>query len=102
MGRSRLDVQTLLEDTAGNTNVYFQPPSNVQMVYPCIVYQRDYATTRSADNIPYLYVQRYMVTVIDRDPDSPIHSRVAALPQCLYVRGYAVGGLNHDVFKLYF
>lgn len=72
------------------------------MDYPCIVYQRDYATTRSADNAPYLYAQRYMVTVIDRDPDGPIREKVAALPFCLYNRGYAVSGLNHDVFKLYF
>jgi hypothetical protein len=43
-----------------------------------------------------------MVTAIDRDPDGPLREKVAALPYCFYNRGYAVSGLNHDVFKLYF
>lgn len=98
----RLNLQSLLEDLLGTRNVYFQPPNNVQMQYPCIVYTRDNADTKFAGNLPYRYTKRYQVTIIDRDPDSPIHDKVAALPMCIFDRSFAANNLNHDVFSLYF
>jgi len=72
------------------------------MKYPCIVYNRDFADTQFAGNNPYNYVKRYQVTVIDRDPDSVIPDKVAALPMCLFNRFFVANNLNHDVFNLYF
>jgi len=100
MGRSRLQLHELLVTLT--PNVYFQPPANVQMNYPCIVYKRGNADTQFAGNKPYAYTKRYMVTVIDRDPDSPIPDKVAQQPMCLFDRNYAANGLHHDVFNLYF
>lgn len=99
MGR-RLELQTLLETLA--PNVYFQPPDNLQMQYPCIVYQRYIATTEFADNIVYKHNQRYQVTVIDRDPDSLIPDLVANLPACTSNRVFVAYNLNHDVYNLYY
>lgn len=99
MGR-RLDLQTLLEGLT--SNVYFQPPATVTMSYPCIVYKRDYAISKFAGNKPYHHTKRYMVTVIDQDPDSVILDKVADLPQCLFLRHYTADNLNHDIYKLYF
>jgi hypothetical protein len=96
----RLDLQTLLETLT--TKVYFQPPANLAMEYPCIVYKRDNMDSDFADNTPYHLTTRYLVTVIDRNPDSDIPDKVARLPMCLYNRGFAVNNLNHDVFNLYF
>lgn len=96
----RQDLQTLLLSLT--PNVYFQPPANVQMVYPCIVYQRDYGDTKFAGNEPYSYTTRYQVTVIDRNPDSDIPSKVAQLPMCTYSRFFVADDLNHDVFSLFF
>lgn len=97
---SRLELQALLKELA--ENVYFQPPENVQMQYPCIVYHRDFAETEFADNAPYRFVWRYMVTVIDRNPDSDIPQKVAMLPMCVFNRFFTADLLNHDVFVLYF
>jgi hypothetical protein len=72
------------------------------MKYPCIVYNRDEAVTKFADNSPYRYTKRYQVTIIDRDPDSDIPGKVAALPQCLFNRFFVADNLNHDVYNLYF
>lgn len=102
MGRSRLELQTLLEGILGSEHVYFQPPASVQMQYPAIVYNRDNADTSFAGNSPYRRVKRYQVTVIDRNPDSEIPDRVAALPMCSYNRFFTANNLNHDVFQLYF
>lgn len=96
----RLELQALLEDLA--PNVYFQPPENVKLAYPCIIYKRDYAQVQFADNNPYRNTKRYMVTVIDRDPDSAIPDKVAALPMCIFNRFYTADNLNHDVFNLFF
>jgi hypothetical protein len=98
----RLDLQQLLEETLGSDKVYFQPPSNVTMVYPAIVYNRDQLETTFANDKPYTTRTRYQVTVIDRSPDSEIVGRVAALPLCRHERFFATSGLNHDVFTLYF
>lgn len=99
MGR-RLDLHTIL--VAITPHVYFQPPSGMQMEFPCIVYERDQADTKFADGRPYSYTQRYAVTLVDRDPDSNILDKIKVLPLCVFNRHFATSGLNHDVFTLYF
>lgn len=99
MGK-RLDLQSLLEGIT--TNVHFQPPTNIQLKYPCIIYSRDSADTKFADNEPYSYKKRYVVTVIDQDPDSDIPDKIAKLPMSVFDRFYTVDHLNHDVFSIYF
>lgn len=99
MGR-RSDLHKVLVDITDN--VYFQPPPEKQMSFPCIVYNRDRRLVNHADDIPYRHTIRYQVKVIDTDPDSCIPEKVAALPMCSFERWYATNGLNHDVFNLYF
>ena len=98
----RSSLQSLLTSILGSDNVYFQPPTNVALKYPCIIYKRDLVRTEFADDSPYRHMKRYQVTVIDRDPDSPIPDKVAALPMCLFDRFYTADNLNHDVFNLFF
>lgn len=98
----RTALQSILEALLDSDNVYFQPPNNVQMEYPCIVYKRDTASTSFADNSPYRYTKRYQVTVIVKDPDSEIPDKVAGLPMCEHNRFFTANNLNHDVFVLYF
>ena len=104
----RLALQALLEETLAadnggdRDNVYFQPPPDVQMAYPAIVYNRDSSNTRYANNMPYSRVKAYQVTVISSNPDSVIPDRVAALPMCEHQRFFSTAGLNHDVFTIYF
>lgn len=82
-------------------NVYFQPPQNHQIQYPCIIYKRDNADTKFADDKPYDIRTRYMVTVIDTDPDSDIPKQVALLPMSSFNRFYVVDNLNHDVYSVF-
>jgi len=96
----RLDLQDLLLTIV--PNVYFQPPESLKMEYPCIVYHRDYSNTEFADDRPYLHRKRYLVMVIDENPDSAIPTKVAELPMCLFDRFYTAKNLNHDIFKLFF
>ena len=98
----RTDLQVVLEQLLGSSNVYFQPPSNIQLIYPCIIYERSYWNTTFADNKPYSLNKRYSLTVIDRDPDSTIVDKVINLPMCSFDRHYVSDNLKHDVFNLYF
>lgn len=98
----RLDLHEILIGLLGSNQVYFQPPPTVSMDYPCIVYKRDYVQTEYADDNPYAHKKRYLVIVIDRDPDSIIPDKIAELPLCAYDRFYTADNLNHDVFKLFF
>lgn len=83
-------------------NVYFQPPANIQMVYPCIVYSRYAALNLYADNAPYRHTKRYQVTIIDRDPDSVIPDKVAALPMSEFSQHFVTDNLHHDIYSVYF
>lgn len=98
--KDRMDLHELLLDICDN--VYFQPPPSIKMQYPCITYRRDFATTDFANNKPYTYTKRYLVTVIDKNPDSAIPAQVKELPGCIFDRFYAADNLNHDVFKISF
>lgn len=81
---------------------YFQPPATVKMKYPAIVYGLDDIENSYANDGVYLSAKRYSVTVIDRNPDSELVDKVAALPTCRYNRHYNNENLNHDVFELLF
>jgi hypothetical protein len=96
----RLELHQILETFTDN--VYFQPPTNIQLNYPCIIYKRDFADTKFADDKPYNHVKRYMVTVIDPDPDSELPNKVAAMPMSLFNRFYTADNLNHDVYSVFF
>lgn len=98
----QLQLQTLLESIQGSTAVYFQPPSNVVMEYPCIVYGVSDLDSKFADNLPYLQRTQYQITVIDRSPTADIWKKVGALPLCSMDRTAVVDNLNHYYFTLYF
>lgn len=98
----RLDLQDVLVDLLQSRNVYFQPPENLQMAYPCMVYKRDSLKMEHANDFPYKRRVRYQITVIDRDPDSKIPSKVESLALCSFERFFTLNGLNHFVYNLYF
>lgn len=99
---SRFDLHELLCDVLGTRNVYFQPPESVQMKYPAIVYGLDNIENSFANDGVYFSKRRYLITVIDKDPDSSIIDKVVALPTCRFNRHYESDNLNHDVFTLFY
>jgi hypothetical protein len=98
----RLELQALLKSLLGSDKVYFQPPTNTQLQYPCIIYTKDDESTEHANNVPYTRKIRYQVTVIDADPDSLIPDKIAALPLCSFDRFYTSDRLNHNTYQLFF
>lgn len=97
----RLVIHELLVNTLGSKHVYFQPPENIKLVYPAIVYSRSDIRKKFADNGSYSVRTIYDVTLIDKNPDSPIVYRLAELPKCTHSRHWVVDNLNHDSFTIY-
>lgn len=98
----RLQFHEVLSDLLGTSNVYFQPPPDRQLTYPCIVYERDNQSVKRGDNRVYNLRQRYQVTYIDRNPDGALVDALAELPLSAFNRHFVTSGLNHDVFSIYY
>ena len=98
----RLKLHEILCEALGSRNVYFQPPSSIQMKYPAIVYSRSNINKKNANGNPYITNLSYDVTLIDKNPDSPIAKSILEIPYCSYGRHYVSDNLNHDVLTLYY
>jgi len=98
----RYDLNQLIIDVSGVTNVYFQPTVNIKMKYPCVVYHLGGASNKFANNSIYNKKKLYKLTIIDKDPDSEIPDAISLLPYCSPGTPYITDGLNHFVYDLYY
>lgn len=98
----RLELHQILKNILGSNNVYFQPPSNTHINYPCIIYERSDIDTKHANNIIYLSMVRYSIKLIGRNPESELVNKILELPYCSYDRFYTADSLNHDAFTIYY
>lgn len=101
--RERIDarLRKVLQETTGTVHLYYQPPANLRMQYPCIRYTRSKIRNQHANDGVYAQHWFYTVTVLDTDPDSKIVPAVAALPKCSYDRDFVSDGLYQTVFTIY-
>lgn len=100
--RDRVEFHNILCEILGSTNVYFQPPENVKMNYPAIVYSTDRFDRNNADNGAYLLSKRYSVTLIEKDPDNSTVEKLAELPMSKFSNQYCSDNLYHYVFTIYY
>lgn len=98
----RLELHELLCDILGSRNVYFQPPSSLQMVYPAIRYSRSRIEKVHADDSAYKRKIAYELILIDKNPDSVYCDKILELPYCAFDRAYTSDNLNHFTFTIYY
>lgn len=101
MGK-RLDLHEILCGVLGSRNVYFQPPENIKMKYPCIRYKISTIKGNYANNRLYKYMTRYDITFISTNPDNDYVDKMSELPYVSFDRRYAADGLYHDVFNMFY
>lgn len=99
---TRLELQRKLEELLESRHVYYQPPSNVKIEYPAIIYSKSKIGKDNANNTAYRLTTRYDVIVVDKHPDNAVIQKLLMLPYCSYDRYYASDNLNHDSLTLYF
>ena len=113
MRKSRLDLDKEFRELLGSNNVYFSPPESIKLKYPCIVYHMDNIDVKRANNRIYNHTTRYIVTLVDEDPDSGEFDDSRGLsslrekflyhfPMCEYANHRVVNNMNHDTFYLYY
>jgi hypothetical protein len=98
----RQALQTILETVLGSSNVYFQPPVNTKLTYPCIIYHRVSGQTSKADNKVWNFRTQYEVQYITQDPTVFIFEALSdAVPYCAFNRSYIADRLHHNVYTIY-
>ena len=102
MARDRVELQEILEQVLGSRNVYFQPPENLKLNYPAIVYNHERYWLNHADNQQYLNYRKYEIMLIDRNPESVFEKALEDLPMCAFERRFVSDNLHHYVFNIYF
>lgn len=98
----RLELHKKFLAIKGVKNAYFNPDGNVRMVYPCIRYERSGEQVEHASNGRFITRDRYIVTAIDRDPESSIFRALEAFPYYSFNRFYPADGLAHFVCSIYY
>ena len=84
-------------------NVYYQPPSNIVMKYPCIVLNKVPGFKNFSNNSRYIKVQAYSLTLIEFDPDSVKANEIEEyFEYCEIDQYYIRDGLNHTTLTLYY
>lgn len=84
-------------------NVYYQPPENLKMKYPCIRYEKEDIDTDYADDRVYSMKDQYTITIIGLDPDTDVPRIILDTFQyCNFDRRYISDNLYHDVLTIYY
>lgn len=100
--KNRLELHEILCEILGSRHVYFQPPSNVTMVYPAIRYELSDINTIKADDELYLKNRRYTVILITKDPEHEAIDKLLSLRYSSFDRSYTRDNLNHYVYTIYY
>lgn len=106
MGR-RLELQSKLEDILGSKNVYYQPPENLKMKYPCFVYEDHVTDSVMADNDIYLDEPAWDVTFIrtfqDREKNNQIRDSIRhKFMYSRWITHFISDNLIHDAYLIYY
>jgi hypothetical protein len=100
--RNRAELDAILAELVGEEHLYYQPPENVRLDYPCIIYQLADRNPAYADDLPYNINKSYQVTYISKDPDDPIPDELSKLPMSKFNRRYVSDKLYHDVYTIFY
>lgn len=101
MDQRQKNLEALLKEHCDT--VYFHPPTNVKLVYPCIIYDWVGGIKEAADNIGYKYTRQWSVLHITKSPidDTPMQM-LQTIAMSEFNRTYSVNGLIHTVINIYY
>ena len=98
---SRIDFHNALKEIT--PNVYFQPPENIKIKYPCFVYSQTIPDVIKADSKNYIVTKCYDVTYIDSDPDNDHQEKVYdSFAMVQAKRYFTTSGLYHYNYYIYY
>nr|DAY44676.1 MAG TPA: tail completion protein [Caudoviricetes sp.] len=99
--RTYKDLLHLLQQAVKHNRVYFQPPENLKIGYPAVVFHLSKIESYHASNAPYKGAKEYMVTLITKDPEPDAIDEILKIPYSSLDNTYISDGMNHFVFTIY-
>lgn len=100
----RIEFHNILKTIMGgnNAHVYYRPPENSKIEYPCIIYNRANIEQQYASNISYFRKRCYRVTLCDKAADSQYIDALLDIPTCRYLNHTEAEGISNDTFEIYY
>lgn len=99
--RTYRDLLHFLRKAVDHDRVYFQPPENLKLGYPAIVFHLTKIKVDHADDVPYKGAREYMITLISKDPEPDALEEILKIPYTTLDSTYISDGMNHFVFTSY-
>ena len=93
------NIYTLLTEIVGE-NVYFNPPPNLTIKYPCVVYSINDILNKNASDKVYKQNIKYDCTLISKNVDDPLLKELSKINTFKYSRHYVADGLHHYAFVI--
>lgn len=90
---------SVLKEIVGD-NVYFNPPSNLKIQYPCVVYSINDILNKNADDEVYKQNIKYDCTLITKNVNDPLLKDLSKIKTFRYSRHYVVDSLHHYAFLI--
>ena len=100
--RTRIDFHKMLINETSCDHIYYQPPENLKLVYPCIIYSEEADRPDYADNVIYNNKVRYSVTYISKSADDTTKDLIHKIMYCAFDRSYKSDNLYHTTYTIYY
>ena len=95
------DLLHLLQQAVNHNRVFFQPPENLKIGYPAVVFHLSKIEIDHASDVPYKGAKEYSVTLITKDPEPDVIDEILKIPYSSLDTTYISDGMNHFVFTVY-
>ena len=92
-------LSSIMQSEGEEPHLYYQPPEDVKLQYPCVIYKLASFTSRYADNLPYHQYVHFDVTYITRSPKSTVPVELVKTPNFNFDRYYVVDNLHHYAYR---
>lgn len=99
--RTYRDLLHMLRLAVQYDQVYFQPPENLKIRYPAVVFHLSKIEIDHASDVPYKGAKEYSVTLITKDPEPDVIDEILKIPYSSLDTTYISDGMNHFVFTVY-
>lgn len=98
----RVDIQEKFKFLLGSNNVYYQPPANLKMKYPAIVYSLDGLDVKRFDNTRLINKNCFSVTHIYRnESENLVETMLKSFEYISFDNRSIVDGIYNDHFTIY-
>ena len=99
----RLYLHSALETAFPDLNLYYRPPGNLKLEYPCIVYEPKSPEPAYSNNSAYVIGTRFQLTFLSTLPGYSDVRNIYSVPGIIVgnTQVYVSSNVVHDVFTIF-